>query len=114
MADFVVTQAQLLQGTGPVVLGHHVGIFQHPPKDFPPFVGFQVQQDAALAPVDVVVAGDGGAAAGVVNLDNVGAVLGQGAPHSRPGQDDAQVQHLDAFQGGTQRLFHAVPSVTVG
>ena len=102
-----VPQAQAFQSPRPVVLGHHVGILQQLPEDVAALLRLQIQQDAALASVDVVVPGHRGAAHGVVYLDYVGPVFGQGTSHGRPGQNDAQVQNLHPVQGG----LHGVPGL---
>ena len=77
-ADILVAQSQFSHSACPVVLSHHVGVLQQSPEYIPAFFRLQVQQDAAFATVDLVVAGHRGVTDRVVYLDNVGPELGQG------------------------------------
>ena len=104
-AQFFIAQAQRLHPARAVVLCHNVGAFQQAPEHVQTFLGFQIQQYAAFPPVDLVVGIDCAAAGWIIDLDNVGAVLGQRSATRRSGENDAQVEHFDAFQHGTHSLF---------
>ena len=99
-----IAQPHAFHGGLAVVLHDDIRGFHQLPENFPPLLGFEVEHNAALAPVHINVT-DGIQDAGrVVNFDDIGAELAQCAPASRAGQYDAQVKHADALQSG-----HNVP-----
>ncbi|GBD13995.1 hypothetical protein HRbin24_02044 [bacterium HR24] len=120
--ELFVGEAEVLQGTGAQVGDEHVGTLDELPGDLPAFFRLQVQGHAALAPV-VLLEGrvEGGrhaqgageeaterVAVGWLQLDDVGAPVGQDGGAGRPRHPERQLDHLDAFQ----RTGHGSPSLT--
>jgi hypothetical protein len=110
LAQDVVAEPQLFQRAAPVVLGQDVGILHHAQQDRPALRGLEVQRDPALVAVqdherrgDAVhprfaVAARIVAARQLLDLDDVGAHVGQHHAAGRAGHDLGQLQHAQAGQ----------------
>ena len=79
------------------VLQHHVGPCEQPIDHLPRGGGFEVEQYRALACIDPSVAHDCGVG-GVVDLDHVGAVLGQHATSGRSSKHLGEVDDANAIE----------------
>jgi hypothetical protein len=113
LAQLLVAQAQLVDAAELEVLDHHVALLRKVARDLLAFGRLQVERDRALVAVDAVEVGGLGlahaqapvarvvAAARVLDLDHLGAHVGQ--HHAAPGarQDAGQVE--DAHAGKRQR-----------
>ena len=113
LLEHVIADAQLVHDAGAVVLDDDVGLLDHLEEELLALLGLQVQGDALLAAVDVgivhaVVVLLRTHGAGVValarhlDLDDVGAVVGQHHRAVRTGQNAGQVQNGNI----TQCFFH--------
>ncbi len=106
--EHVVAQAQLVQRAGAVVLGQHVGVAHHPQQDLLAPRMLQVQGDAALVAVHhqerrrdavdarLAVAARVVAARQLLDLDHVGAHVGEHQAGRRAGHDLREFEHAHA------------------
>src|SRR5215510_15539911 len=78
LAHVLIPQAEFFEFSGTIVLRHDIGGVHQLPENIAALGGFEVKQDTALAPVNVVVGLDIAAATGVVDLDDIGAEFRQG------------------------------------
>ena len=99
--DVVIAEAQRRDFACAVVLAYHVGVLNQAPKHVPACIGLQVEHNALLGAVDLVVEGDRRPRR-TVDLDDISAEFRQRPSAGRPGQDDTQIQHLHALQRGLQ------------
>jgi len=91
-------RAQAVGSAGGEVFQHHVRLLDQLPEDPLAFQGVKVEQQRALAPVEI--AADAGV--GSVDLDHIGAELQQQPAAGRSGQGEAEVHDLQALQGVPQ------------
>ena len=104
----VVAEAEALHGAAAVVLDHHVGGLEKPAHHLLAALGLQIDGDAALVAVHhhegrrFALDIDGGEAAGIVatgdslDLDHLGAEIGQQHARGRPGHDVGELDDGDA------------------
>ena len=123
-----VVEAVFREAADLVVLDQDVGAAGEPADEALAGRGRQVEGDRALRPVGREEIGGVGrlracrvaqegrppgtgvvAAARALDLDHVGAEIGQQLRGPRPGQDAAQIEHLEAGQGAAPRPRHGDP-----
>ncbi len=108
LGQHVVAEPQLLHRAGAVVLRQHVGVAHHPQQDVLALRVLQVQGDAALVAVHhqerrrhavdarLAVAARVVAAGQLLDLDDVGAHVGEHQPGGRAGHDLREFEHAQA------------------
>src|SRR4029079_8171908 len=98
-----VVDAETLGDAAAEVLQHHVRALHELPEDLQPFRLLEIDEDAALAAVDVVVA-QHGFSVRAVDADHVGAELGEGPPACGTSQHDAEIHDSYALQRRAEHL----------
>ena len=100
-AEIRITDAESLGDAAAEVLQHDVGLVDELPENLEAFGLLEIEEDAALAAVDVVVA-QNGLHVRAVDADHVGAEFGERAATGGAGEDDAEVYDFDALKGGAE------------
>ena len=93
LAHLFVADAEAFGHARAEVLDDHVGLSTSRQNTSSPSGRLEVEQHAALAAVDIVVEANAAFASRGIDLDDVGAELGERAPARRAGEDDAQIEH---------------------
>ena len=110
----LVVEAQPCGGARPPVGGDDVGAVEEPVEDRAALGVLEVQGDAALAPVGAEAHVGAGPVRVVqrVDLDDVGAQVGEDPPGEGAGDAEAEVDHADAGQRVRQRRLPARRAAT--
>ena len=106
MAKIAIAAAEPVHGAGRVVLDHDVGGCRQPMQQRAAFIGFEIDGEAALVAVErAEEAGGkaeqpaGGIAVDRLDLDHVGAEIGENEPRARPHDGVAEFEHANAGKG---------------
>ena len=102
LPHLLIAEPELLDAARTEVLHDHVDALRELPEEVPAFLGPEVEQDALLPAVDVVVHADATDTIRVVDLDDLGAELGERAAARRAREDDAEVEDLHPLEGGAE------------
>ena len=109
--ELLIAQAQLLGAAGLEVVQHHIALRQQVVDDLQAFGALQIHGDGPLVAVHRAVVGGLGladanapvarviAALGVLDLDHLGAEIGQHHAAHRARKHPRQIEHAHAFQG---------------
>ena len=95
---------------GPVILDQHVGLGRHAPEDLLAFRLLQIERQAALVAMKVLEVEAVALAAELLlaiaehglDLDDIGAPIGEMAHAGRAGTGARQVDHLETGEGQTR------------